>query len=99
MDNSQGLVNGYLTKIKQLAAKHQMGESLDSLTPKMEESIREARDHFSVWINGTPEENWAYYVGQIGFIADLTSDEKYKSAMLHAVGIAKKLSPPTRPSK
>jgi len=99
MDNSQGLVNGYLTKIRQLATKHQMGESLDSLTPKMEESIREAHEHFSVWINGTPEENWAHYVGQIGFIADLTSDEKYKSAMLHAAGIAKKLPPPTRPIK
>lgn len=99
MDNSQGLVNGYLTKIKQLAAKHQMGESLESLKPKMEESIREAHEHFAIWVNGTPEDNWAHYVGQIGFIADLSSDEKYKSAMLQALGLAKKSSPPIRPIK
>ncbi|GEM_PF-3674940 len=99
MDNSQGLVNGYLTKIKQLAAKHQMGEPLESLKPKMEESIREAREHFSIWVNGTPEDNWAHYVGQIGFTADLSSDEKYKSAMLQALGLAKQLLPPTRPIK
>ncbi|VVT52694.1 hypothetical protein UYSO10_4225 [Kosakonia radicincitans] len=99
MDNSQGLVNGYLTKIRQLSAKHQMGESLESLSPKMDEVIKEAHQHFSLWVNGTPEENWAYFVGQMGFIAELTSDDKYKSSMLHAQSLAKTMSPPTRSVK
>jgi len=99
MDNSQGLVNGYLTKIQQLSAKHQMGESLESLKPKMDEVINEAHHHFSLWVNGTPEENWAHFVGQLGFIAELTNDPKYKAAMLQAQRMAKELSPPKRPQK
>lgn len=97
MDNSQGLVNGYLTKIRQLSAKHQRGESLEALASEMGEVIREAHQHFAGWVNGTPEENWAHFVGQMGFIAEISGDEKYKKAMLQAREIATKMTPPKRP--
>lgn len=96
MDKSQGLVNGYLTQVRQLAAQHQCGESLDALAPKMKVVLVEARDHIAIWKNGTPEENWAFLIGQIGFNADLSGEEKFKTAMNQARGIAKELDAPKR---
>jgi len=96
MDNSQGLVKGYVDKIRQAAVKAQMGESLESIKPKFQAVIDEAHQHFSVWINGEPEENWQHFIGQIKFISNLGGDERFTQALKLAGEMAKQLPPPQR---
>ncbi|ORM72379.1 hypothetical protein HA48_14575 [Pantoea wallisii] len=96
MDNSHGLVKGYVDKIRQTAVKAQMGESLESLKPKFQAVINEAHQHFAVWINGTPEENWQHFIGQINFTSSLGGDERFSQALTIARDMAKELPPPQR---
>ncbi|MDE8556980.1 hypothetical protein [Pantoea vagans] len=96
MDNSHGLVKGYVDKIRQTAVKAQLGESNDSLKPKFQAVIDEAHQHFSVWINGTPEENWQQFIGQIKFTSNLGGDERFTQALKLAADMAKQLPPPQR---
>lgn len=99
MDNSQGLVKGYVDKVRQTAVKAQTGESAEFISEKMKEVINEAHQHFSIWINGTPEENWRLFIGQINFTASLKGDERFIEALNFAVTVAKNMHPPKRPEK
>lgn len=96
MDNSQGLVKGYVDKIRQAAVKAQLDESLESIKPKFQAIIEEAHQHFSVWINGAPEENWLHFIGQIKFTSSLGGDERFTQALKLAADMAKQLPPPQR---
>ncbi|WP_168404430.1 hypothetical protein [Erwinia amylovora] len=84
MDNSQGLVSGYATEIKQLAAKYQMGADLESIKSKVDETIQRAKEHIEVWVNGEPEENWSALSGKLRFEGELASDPKWKEIVLYA---------------
>lgn len=96
MDNSQGLVKGYVDKIRQVAVKAQTGDSLESIKAGFQAVIDEAHQHFSVWVNGTPEENWQHFIGQINFTSALGGDERFTKALKLAVEMAKQLPPPHR---
>lgn len=99
MDESQGLVNGYLTEVGHLAAKRQMGTSIDDLMPKIKDTVTRAKDHMSIWVTGTPENNWAHFIGQLKFRGTLAQDERYTEVMHLAASLAEKETPPERPKK
>ncbi|OVZ87166.1 hypothetical protein CBW54_10415 [Yersinia kristensenii] len=90
MDKSQGLVKSYVSDVKKIAAKRQSGKSFESLQPEVDDLIKKASGHVAVWVNGVPEENWATFIGQLGFIADTCNDEKYAQILMYAMEIAKK---------
>lgn len=96
MDKSQGLVNGYATRIKQLAARHQMGNDISEIKAEVDEVLAEAKEHISIWVDGTPEENWAALGGKLGFEGAVVGDLKWKEVVLYAAEEVKKDTPPQR---
>ncbi|MFP1742504.1 hypothetical protein [Lonsdalea quercina] len=84
MDNSQGLVDQYAKRIKQLAAKHQMGNDLTEIKSEVDNVLAEAKQHISIWVNGTPEENWSSLGGKLRFEGELSSSTKWKEVMMYA---------------
>lgn len=98
MDKSQGLVKGYVDKVRRTAVKAQLGESHESISSKMKAVIDEAHQHISIWVNGAPEENWQYFIGQVKFASHFGGDERVVKGLLLAVELAKELPVPTRKS-
>lgn len=96
MDNSQGLIDHYVTKVKQLAAKHQTGESIDQIKVKVDEVLAEAHEHFAVWINGEPHENWAAFAGKLNFLGHSVSDRSWADVLAYAGETVKDQEPPQR---
>ncbi|MDM2840654.1 hypothetical protein OGY69_17520 [Citrobacter sp. Cpo086] len=99
MDESQGLVNGYVTKVRQAACRVQRGSSLDEVKSELETVIAEAHEHIAIWVNGTPENNWKHFIGQIRFASNFGGDERVSEALLLAVGLAQDLPIPCKKSK
>jgi len=98
MDNSLGLVDGYVKEIKQIAAKHQMGEDLATIKLKVDEVIQRAHEHISIWVNGTPEENWASFGGKLGFLGSSVGDRTWADVLAYASESVKSKKPPHRKS-
>jgi len=98
MDNSQGLVEGYVTEIKQIAAKHQMGEDLATIKSKVDEVLERAHKHFAGWVNGTPEENWASFGGKLSFLGSSVGDRTWADVLAYAGETVKSKEPPHRKS-
>ncbi|MEB7893369.1 hypothetical protein NGK65_06425 [Serratia ureilytica] len=98
MDKSSGLVRHYVEKIGQIGARRQMGESMEILEPKIDAVLQEAHEHFAIWVDGTPEDNWAYLISQVNFNGRI-SDERYREVMTYASDAARKKTPPKRPTK
>lgn len=96
MDKSQGLVNGYLTKVRQTVCRIQLGSSAENVNAELEKVISEAHEHISIWVNGTPEENWRHFIGQVKFQTATGGDERVINALLYAVDIANSLPIPTK---
>lgn len=98
MDNSHGLIEGYVKEIKQIAAKHQMGEDLAIIKSKVDEVLNKAHEHFTVWVNGTPEENWASFGGKLRFLANSVDDRTWSDVLAYAGDSVKSKEPPHRKS-
>ncbi|MFV9686592.1 hypothetical protein ACNY67_06835 [Pantoea sp. KXB45] len=98
MDNSQGLVDGYVKEIKQIAAKHQMGEDLATIKIKVDAVLEKAHEHFAGWVNGTPEENWASFAGKLYFLGNSVSDRTWADILVYAGESVKNTEPPHRKS-
>ncbi|MFT1010957.1 hypothetical protein [Enterobacter hormaechei] len=96
MDKSQGLVNGYVTKVRQVACRVQLGSSLEEVKPELEAVITEAHEHISIWVNGTPEDNWDHFVGQVKYAANFGGDDRLKDVLLLAADLAMSLPVPTK---
>lgn len=96
MDNSQGLVDGYVKEIKQLAAKRQMGEDFATIKPKVDEVIKKAHEHIALWVNGTPEENWATFGGKLKFLGHSVGDKVWADVLSYAGETVKAHEPPKR---
>ncbi|MCX2201129.1 hypothetical protein [Pantoea agglomerans] len=94
MDNSQGLVDGYVKEIKQIAAKHQMGEDLATIKLKVDEVLARAHEHFSGWKNGSPEENWDAFAGKLTFLGSSMGDRTWADILAYAGESAKNQEPP-----
>ncbi|EJH1054949.1 hypothetical protein NCL57_004923 [Salmonella enterica] len=99
MDESQGLVNGYVTKVRQAACRVKRGSSLDEVKSELETVIAEAHEHISIWVNGTPENNWKQFIAQIKFATNFGGDERLSEALLLAVELAQDLPIPSQKSK
>ena len=98
MDNSQGLVDGYVKEIKQIAAKHQMGEDLATIKSKVDMVLDKAHEHFAVWVNGTPEENWASFGSKLRFLGSSVDDKDWADVLAYAGESVKSKEPPHRKS-
>lgn len=96
MDKSQGLVNGYVTKVRQVACRVQQGSTIETIKPELEAVITEAHEHISIWVNGTPEDNWNHLIGQIKYAANFGGDESFQKALLLAAEIAQSLPTPSK---
>ncbi|MDR6297757.1 hypothetical protein [Pantoea dispersa] len=96
MDNSQGLVEGYVKEVRQLAAKHQMGEDLTTIKLKVDHVIARAHEHFAGWVNGTPEENWEAFGGKMRFLGSSVGDRAWADILAYAGESVKSKEPPHR---
>lgn len=96
MDNSQGLVDGYVKEVKQLAAKHQMGEDLATIKLKVDDVLARAHEHFAGWVNGTPEENWEAFGGKMRFLGSSVGDRAWADILAYAGESVKSKEPPHR---
>ncbi|WP_210484160.1 hypothetical protein [Pantoea ananatis] len=98
MDNSQGLVDGYVKEIKQIAARHQMGEEIASIKVKVDEVLTRAHQHFAKCVNGTPEENWEIFGGKLRFLGSSVGESTWADILTYAGESVKRKAPPHRDS-
>lgn len=96
MDNSQGLVDGYVKEIMQLGAKRQMGEDFATIKIRVDEVIKKAHEHIALWVNGTPEGNWATFGGKLNFAGHTAGDKNWADVLLYAGETVRAHEPPKR---
>lgn len=96
MDKSLGLVRHYVDQVRALQVKHELGEDRESVIQKVDAVIAEAKEHISIWVDGTPEENWAYFSGQLKWAANHMPDDGTTSILMYAADAVKAQEPPER---
>lgn len=84
-DNYGGVVNGYVTKVQQLATKVEQDQDVGD--DELSKLIGAAHEHFIAWNQGSTEELLNAFRGQLKLMTASNADSqpKYRQVLLDAI--------------